>query len=265
PCLSTALAVIFLLTTAHTLPAAPLRQAVTSLNAAVRPSDAIITNDPEATMPFAELYQGQAPVLGLNNGGFPLPAAVTGRLAETLAQHRQIWWLPNWLPPEQSAIEQTLLAEGFKAREENFDGQRLLLFALPGALPTRPVEATFDGRLHLLSVAKPPQVSAGSALPVELTWQALAPIGQDYHVFVHLVSEAGEVVAQADGQPANWQRPTSTWAVEELITDRHGLWLSPDTIPGRYELRLGLYDPASGARLLLPAGEDAVRVEVGVE
>ena len=60
----------------------------------IGPGDAIITNDPEIAIPFAELYKGRAPVLGLNNGGFPLPNHISRRLAETTAQHRQVWWLP---------------------------------------------------------------------------------------------------------------------------------------------------------------------------
>jgi hypothetical protein len=35
------------------------------------------------------------------------------------------------------------------------------------------------------------------------------------------------------------------------IPDRHVLALPPDLAPGEYEVRAGLYDPQSGARLAL--------------
>ena len=256
-------AVSLLLAHVHTLPAGSLRQAVAALNQSTRPGDAVITNDPDIATPFAELYRGRGPVLGLNNGGFPLPADINRRLGELIQQHGQVWWLPNWLPPEQSAVEQILLISGFRARNDSFDGQRLLLFAFPAELQRQALPgAVFGPAIHLLSAAYPQHSPAGAVLPVELQWQATSPPAEDYHVFIHLVNGAGETVAQADGQPAMWTRPTSTWREEEIIVDRHGLWLPPELPPGLYRLRLGLYRPTDGRRLLLDSGGDAILLEV---
>ncbi len=236
-----------------------------SLNRAVQPTDAIITNDPALTTDFAELYAGRAPVLGLNHGG-TLPADIEQRLRQIIAGHEQVWWLPNWLPPDQSGVEQLLLAEGFQARAETFGQQRLLLFVFPPALVEQPLPAatTFADAIRLEAVALPPQVNRGQALPVELTWQGLIPLTEDYHVFLHLIDAQGQVVAQADGQPAHWTRPTSTWVVGERIEDRHGLWLPADLSPGPYKLLIGLYQPAEGQRLRLPDGADGVGLEIEV-
>ncbi len=263
--LSTLLALFFLLVHTHSLSPEPLQEAVTALNEAVRPADAVITNDPEMAMPFAERYKGRAPVLGLNNGGFPLPDQVNRRLAEITAQHPQVWWLPNWLPPEESAIEQTLLSTGFRARHENFGTQRLALFAFPPNLSSRVTNVTFAGLITLIQVAYPPRSASGGAFPVELQWQGLAPIGQDYHVFIHLVADDGQIVAQADGQPVLWLRPTSTWTAGETIIDRHGLWIPAQVRPGPYQLSLGLYTPASGQRLSRSDGEDAVKFTITIQ
>jgi len=255
-----------LLAYTHTLPPPPLQGAVAALNEDVRPADAVITNDPEFAMPFAELYKGRASVLGLQSGGFPLPDSVTRRLNETIAIHSQVWWLPNGLPPEESAIEQTLLASGFRARNDNFAGQRLVLFAFPAPSATEPVmiEVEFGREIKLMEAAYPAQSSAGATLPVELRWQALAKVAGDYHVFIHLVDRAEQIVAQADGQPALWQRPTSTWPAGETIIDRHGLWLPPQTAPGNYALRVGLYHPADGQRLHLTSGGEFVELPVTI-
>lgn len=257
------LAAGLLLAHVHTLPPRPLAEAVAELNRSIRPQDAVITNDPEIAAAFAELYRGRPPVLGLNAGGFPLPADITKRLEAVIAGHPQVWWLPNWLPPEQSAVEQMLLAAGFRARNDDFGGQRLALFALPASLPAQAVpSANFGEMVRLKSVAYPESSPAGAALPIELQWQATAPPGENYHVFIHLLNPEGQMAAQADGQPAVWARPTSTWSAGETIVDRHALWLPPDTPPGRYLLRLGLYRPADGQRLTLANGDDQITLEV---
>jgi hypothetical protein len=261
--LTTLAALVLLLAGAHRLPAEPVRAAVAALNRDIGRADAVITNGPELTEPLAERYTGRAPVLGLNNGGFPLPDDITRRLHETIAAHRQVWWLPNWLPPEQSAIEQTLLAEMVRVENRDFAGQRLVLFAAPpDESLARPMEAAFGSSIVMSSAAVPPTGSPGAALTIELRWQTTAPLDEDYHVFMHLTDAAEQVIAQADGQPGQWTRPTSGWAVGETIIDRYGLWLAAETPPGRYTLRVGLYRPADGRRLPLPSGDEAVTFAV---
>ena len=173
-----------------------------------------------------------------------------------------MWWLPNWLPPEESAIEQTLLTTGFRARNESIGDRRLSLFAFPTDLPAQTVNTTFADLISLVQVAYPQDSKPGAALPVELTWQGQAPISEDYYVFIHLLDSTGNIVAQADGQPALWARPTSTWAVGETIVDRQGLWLPSDSPSGTFQLLVGLYQPADGQRLTLPDGADGVAFEL---
>lgn len=264
--LTTFMAGALLLAHAHTLlPPLPLQTAVAALNRDVTGADAVITNTPDNTAPFAERYAGRAPVLGLNSGGFPLPADTTRRLNETMAAHAQIWWLPNWLPPAQSAVEQTLLANMVRVRNEDFAGQRLALFAAPPTGPQIPTAALFGNAIRLIGVTLPRHATGGAALTVELAWQAAAPVTEDYRVFVHLLDAAGQRLAQADGQPAQWTRPTFTWAAGETVTDRHGLWLNRNTPPGAgYRLQVGLYRPTDGQRLRLADGSDVVELAVTI-
>jgi hypothetical protein len=267
PLASTTLALVFLLRHTHGLPGQPLRESVSVLNEVVRPVDVVITNDPAAAGPFAELYKGRAPVLGLNSGGFPLATDISDRLAQVMSDHRQLWWLPNWLPPGESAVEQTLLVSGFRARNEDFQGQRLVLFTVPPASSdqVRAVEANFGGLLTLTEVAYAPNGSSGSALPVELRWEATTALGDDYHVFVHLINGQDKIIAQADGQPAEWSRPTSSWPVGETVIDRHGLWIPAEAAAGAYQLRVGVYNPADGNRLRRVDGTDSARFEVTID
>jgi hypothetical protein len=95
-----------------------------------------------------------------------------------------------------------------------------------------------------LNTARP-----GDVLPVLLHWQARQPVSANYHVFVHLLDDQDNRIAQSDGQPALWTRPTSSWRPGELIEDRHGLSLPSDMPPGDYTLIAGLYLPEGGERL----------------
>jgi hypothetical protein len=147
---SSLLALFFLLKHTHQLPSPPLQAVVARLNEEVQSGDAIIMNDPEVTLPFAERYKGRAPVLGLFAGGVPLPGDIEERLNQVMVNYKQLWWLPNWTPPAESAVEQTLLAEGFRSRQEEIEGRRLALFAFPpfmaaeGLVLNLPFEASFQ-------------------------------------------------------------------------------------------------------------------------
>ncbi|MCB8929437.1 MAG: hypothetical protein H6652_27850, partial [Ardenticatenaceae bacterium] len=87
-----------------------------------------------------------------------------------------------------------------------------------------------------------------------LLWRAESEMPTSYRVFIHLVNADGQIVAQADGEPANWSRPTTGWVPGEYILDAHTLSLPPD-LPPNASLRIGLYDPATGQRLQTEGGE----------
>jgi hypothetical protein len=264
--MTTVSATIFLLNHTHNLPAQSLQQAVAALNEGVGSEDAIITNDPEIALPFAELYKGRAAVLGLQSGNFPLPQPITQRVNVLIQQHRQLWWLPDQRPAEQSGVEQLLMASGFRARNDDFAGQRLTLFAFPTEFSShlRLIEAKFEGDITLVKAAIPLEVTSGTALPIELHWQTQTSLKQDYHVFIHLV-KGGQTLSQADGQPALWTRPTTTWQVGQTVVDRHGLWLPAGVSPGAYQLSVGLYQPGDGRRIPLTTGQDGVQFEVTIK
>jgi len=88
----------------------------------------------------------------------------------------------------------------------------------------------------------------GEALEVTLHWQAEHTPEADYTVFVHLLDEEGNLVAQHDGPPREGSYPTSWWLSEQVILDRHTIQLT-EPISGPTRLLVGLYDPLTLARL----------------
>ncbi len=117
----------------------------------------------------------------------------------------------------------------------------------------------FAGQVRLAGAGiTPEQVAPGERLEVRLAWQALAEMETAYHVFVHVVGADGTLLAQSDGEPAVWARPTTGWAVGEVVAETRTLAI-PAGDSGPYEVRVGLYVPG-GARLLTDAGADAVVV-----
>jgi mannosyltransferase len=87
----------------------------------------------------------------------------------------------------------------------------------------------------------------GDTLALTLYWQADAPPGVNYHVFVHVGTPDAPPVAQADGVPIDWQRPTTTWRTGEVIADTYTIPLA-GVKSGRYNLLVGMYDPAAGGQ-----------------
>ena len=92
-------------------------------------------------------------------------------------------------------------------------------------------------------------VQRSNTLDITLVWRALNDLTVPYRIFVHLVNSDGELIAQSDGEPANWTRPTTSWLPGEFVSDPHTLNI-PDEIPdGTYRLYTGLYHPDTGGRL----------------
>jgi hypothetical protein len=89
---------------------------------------------------------------------------------------------------------------------------------------------------------------------LSIFWEVEGETAVSYRVFVHLVDGDGNIVAQSDGEPAHWTRPTTGWLAGEIIVDEHLLDLSSEG----NELRIGLYDPETGERLVGETADYAV-------
>lgn len=92
-------------------------------------------------------------------------------------------------------------------------------------------------------------ISPGGTLTIVLSWKSDAELKDNYMVFVHVLSEDGELRAQHDGPPIYGVRATPTWRVGEIIEDGHVIRFGGDLAPGEYELSVGMYDLKTSQRL----------------
>ena len=97
-----------------------------------------------------------------------------------------------------------------------------------------------------------------SALFVTLVWQAEAETAISYRVFVHLLDSAGALIAQSDGEPAQWSYPTTAWLAGDFIVDRHQFAIPSAFSAEGHVLRIGLYHPDTGERLPVGRGGDTI-------
>lgn len=97
-------------------------------------------------------------------------------------------------------------------------------------------------------------VEPGTALSIALYWQVEAPIDRNWKIFIHLLDETGEGVAQLDQVPLEQLHPPMAWQPGHLVVDQYELPLPPDLPPGRYQLVFGWYSGSD--RLVWEDGRD---------
>jgi hypothetical protein len=92
-------------------------------------------------------------------------------------------------------------------------------------------------------------IAPGDTITVALYWRPQEEVAGDYTVFIHLLSDEGELVAQQDNVPLNGIRPTDTWLAGEELEDVFYIVTPEDLSPGKYELSIGMYDSETIVRL----------------
>ena len=80
-------------------------------------------------------------------------------------------------------------------------------------------------------------------------WQAENNTDSDYTIFVHLLDQNGNRVAQGDSPPQNGTFPTTIWEAGDTIKDTHTILLPEDLQTGDYKIAIGFYDPITGQRI----------------
>ena len=123
------------------------------------------------------------------------------------------------------------------------------------ATPTvQPLDVNLGNKIGLQGFALD---KTGDTLAVHLVWLAREPMEESYKVFIHVIDDQGKLLAQADSRPQGYASNTNRWIPGQVVADRFEVPLPPDVPPGRYQVRVGLYNEADGQRLpvLDAAGE----------
>ncbi len=187
------------------------------------------------------------------SGRYPMTMWAAG---EEVLEHRQLR-----VPPQAEAgMAEVILAFG----EERFKVGEVVITAedrlfSPPLIPN-PAAAAF-GQMARLVGYDLPQTTVDAAAPVPLTlyWEALAAeddVSVSYAVFAHILAEDGRLLGQHDGLPVNGTRPTTGWVSGEYLIDPHEMTFREPTYRGEARIAVGLYNPVTGVRLLLPDGRD---------
>ena len=131
----------------------------------------------------------------------------------------------------------------------------------PGAQPAALIQPVGAEALQIMlldyEVAAPTEITPTLALT--LTWQAVAPLADDYTVFVHVLASEAKI-AQRDSRPCDGECPTPGWQPGEIVVDRHRLHLPLDAPPGPYRLAVGLYLLGSGERAAVVGNDEGTAI-----
>ncbi|MDP2726989.1 MAG: DUF2079 domain-containing protein, partial [Dehalococcoidia bacterium] len=84
--------------------------------------------------------------------------------------------------------------------------------------------------------------SSSRDLTLSLYWETLAPLSEDYSLFIHLVDTQGRRLAQWDGPPLGRHLPTTRWRPGSRLRGNYVVSLPQDIPQGSYRLNIGLYN-----------------------
>lgn len=232
---------------------------------AQHPADAVLLDSANQWEVFTYYYPDGPNVYPLPRSRPVDKLAVETELAQIAAQHPRLfvlYWGDGEADP-QRVIESWLDTHTYKATEQWINSIRLATYAVPAKLSDAPAvesAARFGEHITLAGYTLPStQLQPGDILQLDLFWRTDAPLNERYKVFVHVLDQKGQIVAQTDREPGGGQNPTTNWKSNELIVDRYGVLIPEDTPPGTYRLEIGLYD-FEGTRLPVSAGGDALQL-----
>jgi hypothetical protein len=115
-----------------------------------------------------------------------------------------------------------------------------------------PVAATFNNEIQLLGYDLPSRrIPAGGRLPLTLYWQALATMGEDYHIFDNLLDHRQQRWGGYDRRARDGYS-TLLWTPGEVITDAFGVPVDPAAPNGVYTIDIGLYRQTEQGAVSLP-------------
>ncbi len=174
------------------------------------------------------------------------PISSGGAIVRPAAYPSSTLYLPSVVPvsPSLQYVQSSALDSKQTAQYRRYSGLKLLLMPDVKNKWIR----NFAGVATLFAARiLPESAQAGGDLHFTSYWIAREATSSPLRIFVHLVDSAtGRIVAQHDGLDT----PPKFWSPNDEIFQIHTLHIPADTLPGRYEVWLGLYDPVTGDRVM---------------
>lgn len=141
---------------------------------------------------------------------------------------------------------------------DGYWGPDIVVFKLD-PLPTHEMYAWFGDMISFRGYDLPDMTfSPGGEVPLTLYWMSVLPTHSDLIVFVHVWNSARrELVAQHDAAPGQGFDRTWQWQGDmQFHVDQRTLSILDTAAPGEYEVRIGMYDSATGERVpITPVGQ----------
>ncbi|MFB3921044.1 MAG: ArnT family glycosyltransferase [Terriglobia bacterium] len=135
--------------------------------------------------------------------------------------------------------------------------------------PTReiqnPYPVIFDNQIELLGISQRPLLNWPAAFEITYYWQCLKEVERNLRVFVHVTTAEGQMVASQDHWLLAGHFDVKRWKEGEVVRERYVVVLPAGLTGGRYQLRVGWFDPEKGDRLPIISpgasdGENRARV-----
>ena len=238
---------------------ADYRSMAVRIDAEAHPNAGIILEAANQWEVFTYYFDDDSIVYPFPKGrSLPKADVIDADLTNIAAQHDRlyaIFWGETQRDPER-LVERWLDEHAFKATDEWIGDVRFVTYAVPGEAASEMETAVFvpfgesiqlNGFTLLENELRP-----GDIVQTTLFWQAAQPVENRYKVFLHVLNEQGQLVAQRDSEPGGGMAMTIDWEPAQTVVDNHGILLPYDLPEGNYQLVLGMYELAnSDVRLLV--------------
>ncbi|NIN65368.1 MAG: hypothetical protein GTO63_11850 [Anaerolineae bacterium] len=203
--------------------------------------------------------------------GTPLLNTVE-ELREVLRGNERVWFVVDgWRLATRYELDfLQVVAEQMDVVHE-VQGVKILLSRgyalLPAPVVHGSLAANLEDRVALVGYdLDAVSVGPGDKLCLTLYWRAIAPLAEEYTVFVHMLGREGSVVGQADSAPLSGLYPTLYWQEGQIVPDRHCLEVHQGLHEDRYLLETGIYQPGTRKRLeVLDASGTPVANRIAVD
>ncbi len=107
--------------------------------------------------------------------------------------------------------------------------------------------ATFGEQLQLAVAEIEYEPGKSSPIQIHLTWHSTGPMALGDTIFVHLLTEEGQYVADCDGDSLGELLPLASWELATTVHDEREL--ATTNLPaGRYLVTVGIYNRETGER-----------------